>query len=108
MPAKAMSAKKEEKSSSHTITFMRTPLGNEFSRAAEWGSNWFALAMFATVWQAGWMKKQGSDQAFHDRRYQERKRAEAARKPAQKKVDAEKTGSGGGEQGSARQGRASK
>jgi hypothetical protein len=32
------------------------------------------------------MKKQGSDQAFHDRRYQERKRAEAARKPVRKKV----------------------
>jgi len=33
------------------------------------------------------MKKQGSDQAFHDRRYQERKRAEAERKvPAKKKV----------------------
>jgi hypothetical protein len=36
------------------------------------------------------MKKQGSDQAFHDRRYQERKRAEAAKKaPAQKKVENE-------------------
>jgi hypothetical protein len=35
------------------------------------------------------MKKQGSDQAFHDRRYQERKRAEAARKvPVKKKVEA--------------------
>jgi hypothetical protein len=34
------------------------------------------------------MKKQGSDQSFHDRRYQERKRAEAARKPVQKKVAA--------------------
>jgi hypothetical protein len=34
------------------------------------------------------MKKQGSDQAFHDRRYQERKRAEAAKKvPAKKKVE---------------------
>jgi hypothetical protein len=33
------------------------------------------------------MKKQGSDQAFHDRRYQERKRAEAERKgPVKKKV----------------------
>jgi hypothetical protein len=33
------------------------------------------------------MKKQGADQAFHDRRYQERKRAEAAKKvPAKKKV----------------------
>jgi hypothetical protein len=43
--------------------------------------------MFAVVWQAGGMKKQGSDQAFHDRRYQERKRAEAERKvPAKKKV----------------------
>jgi hypothetical protein len=45
------------------------------------------LDMFGWVWQAGGMKKQGSDQAFHDRRYQERKRAEAERKvPAKKKV----------------------
>jgi hypothetical protein len=35
------------------------------------------------------MKKQASDQAFHDRRYQERKRAEAARKVPKKKVVAE-------------------
>jgi hypothetical protein len=27
------------------------------------------------------MKKQASDQQFHDRRYQERKRAEAAKRP---------------------------
>jgi hypothetical protein len=33
------------------------------------------------------MKKQGSDQQFHDRRYQERKRAEAARKPPPKNAD---------------------
>jgi hypothetical protein len=34
------------------------------------------------------MKKQGADQAFHDRRYQERKRAEAAKKvPAKKKAE---------------------
>jgi hypothetical protein len=32
------------------------------------------------------MKKQASDQSFHDRRYQERKRAEAAKKPAPKKA----------------------
>jgi hypothetical protein len=32
------------------------------------------------------MKKQASDQSFHDRRYQERKRAEAAKKPVSKKV----------------------
>jgi len=44
------------------------------------------LAMFAGVWQAGEMKKQSSDQAFHDRRYQERKRAEAERKAPKKKV----------------------
>jgi hypothetical protein len=31
------------------------------------------------------MKKQASDQQFHDRRYQERKRAEAAKQPAKKK-----------------------
>jgi hypothetical protein len=48
------------------------------------------LDMFGWVCQAGGMKKQGSDQAFHDRRYQERKRAEAERKaPAKKKVAAE-------------------
>ena len=40
------------------------------------------------MWQAGGMKKQGSDQAFHDRRYQERKRAEAERKVPKKKVEA--------------------
>jgi hypothetical protein len=35
------------------------------------------------------MKKQNSDQQFHDRRHQERKRAEAAKKPPPKKaVDA--------------------
>jgi hypothetical protein len=46
------------------------------------------LDMFAGVWQAGGMKKQASDQSFHDRRYQERKRAEAAKKvPAKKKVE---------------------
>jgi hypothetical protein len=33
------------------------------------------------------MKKQPSDQQFHDRRYQERKRAEAAKKPPPKKAD---------------------
>jgi hypothetical protein len=32
------------------------------------------------------MKKQASDQQFHDRRYQERKRAEAAKQPAKKKA----------------------
>jgi hypothetical protein len=45
--------------------------------------------MFAGVWQAGRMKKQASDQSFHDRRHQERKRAEAARKVPKKKVVAE-------------------
>ncbi len=44
------------------------------------------LALLGWVCQAGDMKKQASDQSFHDRRYQERKRAAAARKPAQKKV----------------------
>ena len=38
------------------------------------------------------MKKQGSDQAFHDRRYQERKRAEAAKKAAPKKKVAAEPG----------------
>jgi len=32
------------------------------------------------------MKKQASDQSFHDRRYQERKRAEAAKKVVVKKA----------------------
>ena len=32
------------------------------------------------------MKKQASDQSFHDRRYQERKRAEAAKKLVKKKT----------------------
>jgi hypothetical protein len=41
------------------------------------------------------MKKQGSDQAFHDRRHQERKRAEAARKLPKKKVDGEKAATDG-------------
>ena len=31
------------------------------------------------------MKKQASDQQFHDRRYQERKRAEAAKRPPKTK-----------------------
>jgi hypothetical protein len=35
------------------------------------------------------MKKQASDQSFHDRRYQERKRAEAAKKGPKKKVAVE-------------------
>src|ERR1700691_5683760 len=35
------------------------------------------------------MKKQASDQSFHDRRYQERKRAEAAKKAVKKKVVSE-------------------
>jgi hypothetical protein len=56
--------------------------GSSFSELA-------GLAMFAGVWQAGGMKKQASDQAFHDRRHQERKRAEAARKVSKKKVVAE-------------------
>jgi len=41
------------------------------------------------------MKKQASDQSFHDRRYQERKRAEAAKKLVPKKkvaAEAVKTG----------------
>lgn len=41
--------------------------------------------MSAAVCQAGGMKKQASDQSFHDRRYQERKRAEAEKKPLAKK-----------------------
>jgi hypothetical protein len=40
--------------------------------------------MLRRVWQAGKMKKQASDQSFHDRKYQERKRAEAAKKPVKK------------------------
>jgi len=47
--------------------------------------------MFGRVWQAWDMKKQGSDQAFHDLRYQERKREEAARKPAKNKASGEES-----------------
>jgi hypothetical protein len=36
------------------------------------------------------MKKQGSDQAFHDRRHQERKRAEAERNLPKKKEEGNK------------------
>ena len=55
------------------------------------------LDMFDGVWQAGGMKKQASDQSFHDRRYQERKRAEAAKKaPAKKVSEAGKKESSGG------------
>jgi hypothetical protein len=53
--------------------------------------------MLAGVWQAWGMKKQASDQSFHDRRYQERKRAEAERKlPAKKKVAEEAEKKSGG------------
>jgi hypothetical protein len=38
------------------------------------------------------MKKQASDQQFHDRRYQERKRAEAARVLVKKKSENEGAG----------------
>ena len=44
----------------------------------------------------GDMKKQASDQSFHDRRYQERKRAEAAKKVVPKKVAGEKSLTDGG------------
>ena len=44
--------------------------------------------MFESLCQAEGMKKQLSDQAFHDRRHQERKRAEEARKPPKKKTAA--------------------
>jgi hypothetical protein len=48
------------------------------------------LDMFAGVCQAEGMKKQASDQSFHDRRHQERKRAEAAKKAPVKKVSEQK------------------
>jgi hypothetical protein len=35
------------------------------------------------------MKKQASDQQFHDRRYQERKRAQAAKGPVKKRAPEE-------------------
>ena len=46
------------------------------------------------------MKKQASDQSFHDRRYQERKRAEAAKKVVPKKTAprAESAGDGAKEE----------
>ena len=47
------------------------------------------------------MKKQLSDQQFHDRRYQERKRAEAARKPVKKKVVGGESGKQGESQAGA-------
>jgi hypothetical protein len=53
------------------------------------------LDMFGWVCQAGGMKKQASDQSFHDRRYQERKRAEAAKKAAPKKVIGKPVGAAG-------------
>ena len=56
------------------------------SRARMPATRVWGLDMFAGVWQAEGMKKQGSDQSFHDRRYQERKRAEAERKAPKKKV----------------------
>jgi len=43
------------------------------------------------------MKKQASDQSFHDRRYQERKRAEAAKKPVSKKAVGGESGKKSGE-----------
>ena len=52
------------------------------------------LAMLGSVCQAGGMKKQLSDQQFHDRRYQERKRAEAAKRPVKKKVVGGESGQG--------------
>jgi len=58
-----------------------------------WGtrlSPHFCWAGYVGGGVASWgMKKQLSDQAFHDRRHQERKRAEAARKVPKKKVAAE-------------------
>ena len=45
----------------------------------------------------GDMKKQASDQSFHDRRYQERKRAEAAKKPVSKKAVGGESGKQSGE-----------
>jgi len=49
------------------------------------------LVNFHSLWQSKDMKKQASDQQFHDRRYQERKRAEEARKPLPKKAESAKT-----------------
>jgi hypothetical protein len=42
------------------------------------------MAKFRQLWETEDMKKQASDQQFHDRRYQERKQAEAAKKLANK------------------------
>jgi|GEM_PF-1486014 len=47
------------------------------------GVDWLCLDWCVKL---GDMKKQASDQSFHDRRYQERKRAEAAKRPAPKKA----------------------
>src|ERR1039457_7648602 len=71
----------------------RWPEENLKSQSAEGfadsGEQDVGLAIFVGVCQAESMKKQASDQSFHDRRYQERKRAEAARKVPKKKVAAE-------------------
>jgi hypothetical protein len=68
----------------------RWPEENLKSQSAEGfadsGEQDVGLAIFVGVCQAESMKKQASDQSFHDRRYQERKRAEAARKAPKKKV----------------------
>lgn len=53
---------------------------------------WDSVDMLLRVWQAGRMKKQASDQSFHDRKYQERKRAEAAKKVVAKKVVRDEAG----------------
>ena len=71
----------------------RWPEENLKSQSAEGfadsGEQDVGLAIFVGVCQAESMKKQASDQSFHDRRYQERKRAEAQRKAPKKKVAAE-------------------
>ena len=60
-----------------------------------WSSIALGVAKLSSVCQADGMKKQASDQSFHDRRYQERKRAEAAKKAAPKKVARESGREGG-------------
>jgi hypothetical protein len=50
------------------------------------------LVKFGSLWQSKDMKKQASDQQFHERKYQERKRAEAAKKTVPKRANETKAG----------------
>ena len=59
--------------------------GSAYTYAELTGYVWIGVSSWAVL------KKQASDQSFHDRRYQERERAEAAKKPAPKKPVSEES-----------------